>query len=237
MDKIMRIIKNRVFIGIMCGIAAFLTLFLFMPRSVKQESEEHQIVRFKRQLSANTKIEKDMVELYTVSGNEISGIDDIDKVVGKYTKSVIYSGDFATNEKLANVVNDLNFSEISDGYVGVSISVETLAAGVSGKLNKGDVVKVYGFDDETKEVIDDPLLGAVEVLTITNRKAVDTDAESAAALSTGTEDVVPETITLKATMEQAKKLIEIENKGKVHVVFEARGEKAQQILQTNGGNR
>ena len=150
----------------------------------------------------------------------------VSKIIGKYATTNIYTDDFITSEKLSTVIPNSNFYK-ADGKntFAVSIGLKSLSGGVSGKIMAGDVVSVYGYNIERKEVVAYDDLKYIEVLSISDSKGNDlgSDLEN--------KDNIPATVTLMANGNQIKELILMENTGNIHIVFAGRGEMAQQFLQ------
>lgn len=118
---------------------------------------------------------------------------------------------------------------LNDGEYAVSVTIDNLAKGFSGKLLAGDVVSVYGYNEETKAMENTSDLKYVKVLAVSNAKGIDLTQERGMGGETS-EDVIPATVTLKVNEYQAAELVRICNTGNVHIVFAGRGAKGDELL-------
>ena len=124
----------------------------------------------------------------------------------------------------------------------VSITLPTLASGVSGHLLPGDVVTIMalpknsvtqslGVEPETGETdlsgaIIYPELQYIEVCMVTASDGSDASVE--ARPDEGVKNNLPVTVSFYVTQEQALLLAELENESIIHLAFVAR---SQNILQ------
>lgn len=99
----------------------------------------------------------------------------------------------------------------------ISLTVKTLASGLSDKLQPNDIIRVYHFLDAAEEV---PELRFVRVLSVTDAKGINVD---------NTKDPVEDeekqqsaTITVLASPEQARVITSLENDGVAHVALISR---------------
>lgn len=99
----------------------------------------------------------------------------------------------------------------------ISLTVKTLASGLSDKLQPGDIIRIYHFLDVAEEV---PELRFVKVLSITDSKGVNVD--NSKELTEEEEKQQSATITVLASPEQAKVITALENDGVAHVALISR---------------
>jgi pilus assembly protein CpaB len=165
-------------------------------------------------------------------------INDKALIVGKIAQTDIAKGDYFFPHKLGDFfVNELFDRIASNNQRLVTISVPSIAAGLSSHLQNGDIVTVAVFlerasdgQDSSPQVILYPELKGLEVYSVENARTQDTaevrKQQSDSQSSTG--DPIPKAITLIATEAQAKRLIEAEYTGKLHLIFEKRGASHEQ---------
>lgn len=120
----------------------------------------------------------------------------------------------------------------------VTISLPSIAAGMSSHLQVGDLVSVVsfipakeqqtqdGFISQPGKVVLNPELKLLTVYGIENASTESTETvkERKENSSNMSDDPVPKTITLIVTEAQALKLIEAEYTGKLHILFVKRGD-------------
>ena len=150
-------------------------------------------------------------------------------MIGTYAASSLYPGDYILSGKVSStpLSSDLTLNAIPDGMVAISITVQSLAAGLSDKLQSGDIIRLYHYNDlsGTLNVVQDiPELKFVKVLSVSDSKGLDIDytkqpEEDEERLQTAT-------LTVQATPEQAILLTQYENEGMLHVALISRGNEA-----------
>ena len=237
----MKFLKNRFVIGVLCIIAALLIAFFAIPM-LQGNSQGTNVgtVRMKQPIEAGTQFTAEMLETVSVPEKLIEGgIRDTSSVVGKYAATDLYDGDYLTMQKLSSTLSEqASFpAGTAKGKTVVSVTLPTLASGVSGHLLPGDVVTVMampkgsanqslGVEPETEStVLSDaiiyPELQYVEVCMATANDGA--DASVAAKTGKDTKNSLPVTVSFYATKEQALRLTELENQNIIHLAFVARG--------------
>lgn len=244
----MKLFKNRYVIGILCIITALLIVFFAVP--VLQSSNQGDYVsavRIKQPIEAGTQITADMLETVKVPEKLINGgISDASSAVGQYTTAELYAGDYITTQKLSgSIAEHSSFpAGTAKSKIVVSVTLPTLASGVSGHLLPGDVVTVMampkgsvnqslGLEPEAGEadlssVMTYPELQYLEVCMVTANDGSDASVE--AKLEDGVKNNLPVTVSFYATLEQALLLAELENNSIIHLAFVARGQSVTQYI-------
>lgn len=217
-----------------------LLAFGIVPKLYEDKSATQPIVKVNKAVLAGTKIdETDLIEVSVGAyGLPNSVMKDKKTLVGKYAKMDLYPNDLILKEKIsdykADAVLDLLMQE--DKRL-VTISLPSIAAGLSSHLQVGDLVSVVsfipakeqqtqdGFISQPGRVILNPELKLLKVYGIENASTESTETvkERKENSSNMSDDPVPKTITLIVTEAQALKLIEAEYTGKLHILFVKRG--------------
>lgn len=231
----MKLLKNRIFLSILCIVIAACVSFLLLPRFYEQKSATVMILRASEDIHAGTEITDKYLVTVEVGdyGLPQDVINDKALIVGKIAQTHISKGDYFFPQKLGKfVVNELFDRIVSNNQRLVTISVPSIAAGLSSHLQNGDIVTVAVFlerasdgQDSSPQVILYPELKGLEVYSVENARTQDTvevrKQQSDSQSSTG--DPIPKAVTLIVTESQAKRLIEAEYTGKLHLIFEKRG--------------
>ena len=177
-----------------------------------------EIVRITTALDRGDPITAKDVELAEVGGFNLPDnvATKLEDVIGTYAASSLYPGDYILSGKVSStpLSSDLTLNAIPDGMVAISITVQSLAAGLSDKLQSGDIIRLYHYNDlsGTLNVVQDiPELKFVKVLSVSDSKGLDIDytkqpEEDEERLQTAT-------LTVQATPEQAILLTQYENEG------------------------
>ena len=143
----------------------------------------------------------------------------MEDVEGLYVTADLAAGDYILTSKVSTVPvsSDVALNDIPSGKVAISLTVKTLASGLSDKLQPGDIIRIYHFLETAEEV---PELRFVKVLSVTDSDGINVDNTKEP-----TEDEEPQqsaTITVLASPEQARIITEMENDGVAHVALISR---------------
>ena len=142
--------KNRTIIGIVCMILAVAMTFAIAPVVNRLTSDTTTVVRLKQEVGRGTKITEDQVETVKVKTDTMPQgvyVNTAD-VVGKYASSTLYAGDILTKAKLSGDSNNADdvLATLNGSKVAVSVTIDTFAAGLSGKLQNGDIISLIVVD-------------------------------------------------------------------------------------------
>lgn len=229
----MKLLKNRIFLSVLCFLLAGVVSFVLLPRFYENKSATIMVLRAVTDIPAGTELtEHHLVNAEVgVYGMPEGVLNDKTMIVGKVAQTNIAKGDYFFSQKLGGFLADEKLDLIAHNNQRlVTISVPSAAAGLSSHLRSGDFVTVAIFIDKTSgeqgaSPIIYPELHGLEVYSVENARTQDTatirqqitDGES----STG--DSVPKAITLVVSEAQAAMLIEAEYTGRLHLIFEKRG--------------
>ena len=224
-------VNSRFLYGILSILLAAIIAFIAIPTVTRKTNSKVEIVRITTALDRGDPITAKDVELAEVGGFNLPDnvATKLEDVIGTYAASSLYPGDYILSGKVSStpLSSDLTLNAIPDGMVAISITVQSLAAGLSDKLQSGDILRLYHYNDlsGTLNVVQDiPELKFVKVLSVSDSKGLDIDytkqpEEDEERLQTAT-------LTVQATPEQAILLTQYENEGMLHVALISRGNEA-----------
>ncbi len=219
--------NNRFIYGIFSIILAAIIAFIAIPAVTSKTSSTCEIVRMKTFVSRGNPITAEDLELvevgeYNMPGNVARTIDD---VIGTYAAADLYPGDYilASKVSIEPLSSDMALNAIPDGKVAISITTQTLATALSDKLQSGDIIRLYHYDDQNvlEPVTDIPELRFLKVLSVTDEDGLDIDYT--VPPEEDEEKQQTATITVLASPEQAMLLTRYENEGTLHVALISRG--------------
>ncbi|MBQ7645861.1 MAG: pilus assembly protein CpaB [Clostridia bacterium] len=204
--------KNRTVIGIVCMIAALALMFVAAPLVNRLTSDTTLVLRLSSDVKQGAEITEDKLEAVNVKTDTVPEgiINDPGAVIGKYASTQLYAGDYLNNAKITdsgNTANDM-FASLSGDKVAVSITFDSFASGLSGKLKNGDIISIIVNDKETGKAIIPGELKYMKVITTTTDGGIEQDA--IVKNEDGSYDI-PTTVTLLANTEQAKLLAEYDS--------------------------
>ena len=227
--------KNRTVIGVICMVIAVVMTFAVAPLVNRLTSDTSKTVRLARDVKQGVQITPDDLETVTVKTDSIpTGVlSDPAKIVGKYASSKLYAGDYLLTDKLtgeANTANDA-FASLDGTKLAMSVTIDTFAAGLSGKLENGDVISMVVLDKNTGKATIPASLKYMKVITTTTSGGIDQD------MVVKNEDgsfEIPSTVTLLVNSEQAKLLAkyDADNVMTVALVYRGTPENAKKFLDT-----
>ena len=225
-------LNNRFLFGILSLLLSAIIAFIAIPTMASQTNGKTEIIRVTSPIAKGEEITPEAVEVmevgsYNLPDNVARSMKD---VAGRYAAADFEAGDYilASKVSLIPITSDVALNNIPSGKVAISLTVKTLASGLSDKLQPGDIIRIYHYLDTAREV---PELRYVQVLSVTDSDGNNVD--NTAELEEGEEKQQSATITVLASPEQAEVITEIENDGTAHVALICRNneELAAELLQ------
>ena len=214
-------LNNRFIFGILSLVLAAVIAFVALPTIARQTNGKTEIVRITQPVLKSEKITSDNAEVVEVGGYNLPSnvAHSMEDVEGLYVTADLAAGDYILTSKVSTVPvsSDVALNDIPSGKVAISLTVKTLASGLSDKLQPGDIIRIYHFLETAEDV---PELRFVKVLSVTDSDGINVDNTKEP-----TEDEEPQqsaTITVLASPEQARIITEMENDGVAHVALISR---------------
>ena len=214
-------LNNRFIFGILSLVLAAVIAFVALPTIARQTNGKTEIFRITQPVLKGELVTKENAEVVEVGGYNlpVNVAHSLDDVEGLYVTADLAAGDYILTSKVSSVPisSDVALNDIPSGKVAISLTVKTLASGLSDKLQPNDIVRIYHFLETAEEV---PELRFVKVLSVTDSDGINVDNTKEPA-----EDEEPQqsaTITVLASPEQARIITELENDGVAHVALISR---------------
>ena len=214
-------LNNRFIFGILSLVLAAVIAFVALPTIARQTNGKTEIVRITQPVLKGDQVTKENAEVVEVGGYNLptNVAHSLEDVEGLYVTADLAAGDYILTSKVSSVPisSDVALNDIPSGKVAISLTVKTLASGLSDKLQPNDIVRIYHFLETAEEV---PELRFVKVLSVTDSDGINVDNTKEP-----TEDEEPQqsaTITVLASPEQARIITELENDGVAHVALISR---------------
>lgn len=225
-------LNNRFIFGLLSILLAAVIAFVALPTIAKQTNGKTEIVRITKTVLKGEQITADNTETvevgsYNLPPNIARSLSD---VKGLYATTDLSQGDYILTSKISTVPvsSDVALNSIPSGKVAISLTVKTLASGLSDKLQPNDIIRIYHFLDVAEEV---PELRFVRVLSVTDAKGVNVDNTKEPLEDE--EKQQSATITVLASPEQARVITSLENDGVAHVALISRNNEklAEELLE------
>lgn len=219
--------KNRTIIGIVCIVLALVVTFAVAPLVNRMAESRVDIVRMTKDVVQGHQISENDVEVVKVGGYNLPTdvILKKENVVGRFATTDLKAGDYLLPSKLTSTSDKANdvFRTLDGTKQAISITIQTFAGGLSGKLQNGDIVQLVVYQHDRTKAIIPGALTYVKVITTTTAEGADKDELT--VNEDGTYEL-PSTVTLLVNQAQAKLLVEYENSGRIHADLVYRGDEA-----------
>ena len=231
----MKLFKNRTVLGIFCIAVSLLICFAITPLVNAGLSKKVAIVRFNQMVQEGEQITKNMVDVVEVGNHNLpeNVVRNLADVEGKYLTATVYAGDYILTDKISEEPSAENkyLYNLNGEKQAMSITINTFAEGLSGKLKSGDIVSVIAPDYlGSGETVIPAELKYVEVIAVTAKSGYDANTEE--QRTEEEEKELPSTVTILVRPEQSRLLARLEAEGEIHlsVVFRGEAEKALEFI-------
>ena len=223
-------LKNRTLIGIVLIVAAIGLCFGISPLFNTILASKTTIIRLKQDIPQGVQITGSMLEAVEVGTMNLPADmqNDPKKIIGKYSVTAMFAGDSFNDKKLSDTIDtsDSLLRQLKPNETAMSVTVRSLANGLSGKLQQGDIIQIVSVDEDDKAQIYEELQ-YVEVLATTSDKGSD-DTYRDGEVNADDEDSSGQSLYATVTIilqdrAQALRLAECENTS-LHAVFVTRGD-------------
>lgn len=226
------LLKNRIVVGLFCIILSLIVCFGLTPMFNNALTSTVEIARVNTDISKGDMITKDMLTTVEAGGYNLPSdvVHKAEDIVGKYANADLYKDDYILQSKLSDTAmlkNDY-LSSLNGENRAISVTIKSFAAGLSGKLERGDIVTlIAGNVGQMRETLIPPELQYVQIIATTIKDGTDSNVQSDSE-----ESQLASTITVLVSPEQARLLAELEQNGTLHAALVYRGDSgnAQKFL-------
>ena len=175
MKEGMNSMKNRTIIGVLCIVLAIATMFGVAPLVNKMAAGKVSVVRITADIAKGTAIKAEDVTMVEIgkTGIQDNAVTDTKAVVGKYAAYDIKSGANVLTSYLSDKADSADdiFRTLNGNKQAVSITIDSFAGGVSGKLENGDIVSIIVTREKQTSIPAE--LTYVKVITTTTASGTD----------------------------------------------------------------
>lgn len=233
----MKILKNRIFLSAVCIVLSAAIAFILLPKFYADKSVTAMVLRASEDIPAGMEIQERHLVSVEMGSFGLPGdiINDKTLVIGKIAQTDIAAGDFLFPQKLGDYIANEKLDRIvrEDKRL-VTITVPSIAAGLSSHLRSGDRVTVAVFANQSADGYENqrsvsrvtlyPELKDLEVYGVDNARTQSTaEVREQQVEGQPSGDPIPKAVTLIVTETQAARLVEAEYTGKLHLIFVQRG--------------
>lgn len=217
--------KNRTIIGIVCMVIAVVITFVIAPVVNNLASDTTAVIRLAKDVKQGSPITDADIEVVKVKTNTMPDgiLKNKTDVIGKFAAANLFAGDYFTKAKVSgesNTADDV-FASLDGSQVAVSVTIDTFAAGLSAKLQNGDIISLIVTPKNGAESEIPGELTYVKVITTTTAGGIDKD--SVVENEDGSYEL-PSTITVLVNTRQAKLLAQYEENASMQAALVYRGD-------------
>lgn len=222
-----QLFRNRIVMGLICIIVSLVICFGLTPMFNDALKSKVTLVRVNTEIKKGDQITEKMLTKAEVGGYNLppNVVYKADEIVGKYANADLYKGDYILNSKLSDtpMLRNAYLNKLNGKNRAISVSIKSFAAGLSGKLEAGDIVSLIASDvGSRQETLVLPELQYIEIIATTGSSGNDNHVQEWEK-----DEELASTITVLATPEQAKWLAELEQTGKLHAALVFRGDSTE----------
>lgn len=244
----MKFLKNRLVIGCLCVIFAFVIGFLVVPKLTDRLNDKITIVVAASDIKKGEELSSSNLKTIQISKGDVpyainqyynnvsesNGqatdnrrllVDNDNRPRNVFASMDMKANDVITDMKISNSspYSDENLRTLEANKYAVSVTVKSLATGISGNVSCGDIVTVIVNSDGGTYAPEALLY--MEVIGVFNSDGAEINSENKAK-------GIPSTVTFKANLYQAQMLSDCENNASIHLALICRGdeEKAENLL-------
>jgi pilus assembly protein CpaB len=232
---VLKLLRNKLFIGAMCLLLAGALAFGLLPRLYSAKSSTTEIVKLNKTVEYGTTITDEMltateVGSYGLPDNVVRSKSDI---IGLVAGETIHAGEFLWRDSFIGkddyekATSKTGYG-LSEGTYLLTIALPTESSGLAGILRAGDTVDVYGCASDSGSAAISEVLTGVKVYKVLNSKLAsldDLDAKLAADSSKDSSnyDFAPVYVVFTVNEQQAKVLIGLEKDKSLHLTLRETG--------------
>lgn len=217
--------KKRTLLGVFCVVLALVVAFVLAPMLYQRQQRMVSVVQMAGNVSQGTVLAEENLELVEIPAANVpqGALTEKAQAVGQFTTAGLFAGDVVTSAKVTQerMQADDVLVTLDGSKVAVSITIDSFAAGLSGKLKNGDVISLIVTGNHGLEATVPQSLQYVQVITTTTSAGVDTDSLS--KQEDGSSEL-PSTITVLVSPAQAVELAQYESEASMHAALVYRGD-------------
>ncbi len=233
----LKLLKNRIFIGAACLVMAAVLAFVLLPRLYETRSATTEIVRLNQTVERGTVIDDTMLTVSEVGSYGLAGdvVTKADQIIGQVAVSTVYAGEYLWRDRFVAIEEyELEIAgsgaALGDGQYLLTVSFPTTSSGVAGVLRDGDVVDVYEYGtDESGSSAVNLAISSLRVYEVLNARLLslsdlDAELEAAPGADASDYDFAPAYVVFIVDGQQAKTLIRLEREKSLHLALREAGE-------------
>lgn len=228
----MKIQISRVVLAVIAIFLSVFIIFVIVPVTQVNATEEVSIVVAKSPIDQGRLFTEENITTTVIARKYLPefAITDKEEVLGQYAAVPIDAGDYLfTNKVTATSSNPAEWTtDLGPDHVAISFTIRNFAAGLSAKIQADDIISIIALEGDAEQPTIPSELTYVRVLAVT----ANTAEEYVGSKENQEGKLLPASITVLVTPEQAIKIAELDMNGNIYVALVSRDDpdRAEELL-------
>lgn len=229
---IMKVQTGRIILALTAIFMSVFIVFFVVPTVMGDEVEEVSVVVAKDNISQGRLITETNITTTQIAKKYLpkDAFTDTEQLIGQYATTNIAAGDYLFASKISETTSRPSewTTKLDAEHVAVSFTIRNFAAGLSAKIQADDIISIIAMEKDADHPTIPTELTYVRVLAVT----ANTAEEYVASEENTEEKLLPVSITVLATPEQAIKVAELDMNGNIYVALVSRDDpqRAEMLL-------
>ncbi|MGD9475729.1 MAG: Flp pilus assembly protein CpaB [Eubacteriaceae bacterium] len=208
-------LNKQTIIGLVSLFLTAVIILLFIPIITGVIGNTTKVAVVTKTITVGEILSKDNIEMveksnYNLPSNVFKSMEEVE---GMYATARLEPGEVVMDSKVvSNLISSGNYRDTLDGSKRIiSVSINSLSDGISGKLQANDIVSIYNNEESANEratVYNE--LKYVKVLAVTSASGIELGGDEVSD-----EESLPATVTLLVNENQAQLLSGLETNGNI----------------------
>lgn len=218
---------RRIFLAVIAIFISIVIVFFIVPKVQDHAIEEVSVMIAKEDIPQGRLISEENIATTQIARKYLpeNAITEKEELIGKYAAFKISAGDYFFANKISETSSNPSewTDELDPQHVAISFTIRNFAAGLSAKIQSDDIISIIALEDNAEHPSIPSELTYVRVLAVT----ANTAEEYVVSKENQEEKLLPVSITVMATPEQAIKIAELDMNGNIYVALVSRDDPAR----------
>lgn len=218
---------RRILLAIIAIFISIVIVFLIVPTVQDHAIEEVPVVVAKEDIPQGRLISEENITTTQIARKYLpeNAITEKDDLIGQYAAINISTGDYFFANKISKTSSNPSewTDELDPQHVAISFTIRNFAAGLSAKIQSDDIISIIALEEDAEHPSIPSELTYVRVLAVT----ANTAEEYVVSKENQEDKLLPVSITVMATPEQAIKIAELDMNGNIYVALVSRDDPAR----------
>lgn len=215
---------SRILLAILAICLSVFIIFIIVPKMQDNAIEEVTVFVAKDNILQGRLLTEENITEMQIAKKYVpeNAITEKDQILGQYAATNMTAGDYFFANKISGTSSNPSewTTELDPEHVAISFTIRNFAAGLSAKIQADDIISIIALEKNEDHPTIPAELTYVRVLAVT----ANTAEEYVASKENQEDKLLPVSITIMATPEQAIKVAELDMNGNIYVALVSRDE-------------